>query len=145
MAIQELKLSKVQLIDEAQPRERIDLDVIGEYAEVLKAGGTLPPVPRFVSRLSWLDRLKRKRKLFQHCSVRSLGALGCRFSVQHGSASSGVRFSCLWPWRSFAVAPVLDRYGRFNFPSPFRDRVVDRDGEFAQVRGIVLGPFAIAP
>ena len=43
MAIQELKLSKVQLIDEAQPRERIDLDVIGEYAEVLKAGGTLPP------------------------------------------------------------------------------------------------------
>ena len=47
MAIQELKLSKVQLTDEAQPRERIDLDVIGEYAEVLKAGQTLPPIVVF--------------------------------------------------------------------------------------------------
>ena len=44
MPITERKLSTLELIVEAQPRERIDLDVVGDYSEVLEAGGKLPPI-----------------------------------------------------------------------------------------------------
>lgn len=86
MAIQELKLSEVQLIDEAQPRERIDLDVIGEYAEVLKAGGTLPPIVVFGSIVA--DGFHR------HLAHQSAGRKTISAIVNRGGLREAILYSC---------------------------------------------------
>ena len=44
MPITERKLSELRLIEEAQPRMRIDLEVVADYADLLKAGKDLPPI-----------------------------------------------------------------------------------------------------
>ena len=86
MAIQELKLSEVQLSDEAQPRERIDLDVIGEYAEVLKAGGTLPPIVVFGSIVA--DGFHR------HMAHQSAGRKTISAIVNRGGLREAILYSC---------------------------------------------------
>ncbi len=47
MPVTERKLSTLELVAEAQPRERIDLDVVADYSEVLESGGKLPPIVVF--------------------------------------------------------------------------------------------------
>jgi hypothetical protein len=47
MAVSERKLSELKLIEQAQPRQRMDLDVVAEYAEVIRGGRDLPPIVVF--------------------------------------------------------------------------------------------------
>ena len=47
MALKQRKLSELKLVDEAQPRVCTSLEVIADYTEILREGGSLPPITVF--------------------------------------------------------------------------------------------------
>lgn len=47
MPIIERKLSELKPVKQTQPRQRIDLDVVADYADALRNGVRLPPIDTF--------------------------------------------------------------------------------------------------
>lgn len=87
--IQKLKLESIRLDGDTQPRATINQDVVGEYAEAMTEGATLPPVTVYRDGTDdWLaDGFHR------YHAHRKIGALTIDADVRHGSRREAVLHS----------------------------------------------------
>lgn len=86
----ELKLTEINIKGGTQPRAKIDLDVVAEYAERLDAGDVFPPVEVvFDGKEHWLwDGFHR----FHGHTKAGRKSIAC--NVRQGTARDAVLFSC---------------------------------------------------